>query len=217
MPWCICLLKCPPNVNLFSFQNSFIDNNKNTTLSYVLWCLCLSPIRLVFLPADLRMSLCSFKTQFLLLFTMQSTFCTDQVISSKQKQSPKNAYIRTCMLSWTDLHTFLVIYHFHILLRCIVYYIFPGFPLSHLFTHLSYDLAYLFLHSSFIHQPFHPLVPPSLHPALYPSIHPPVHHRVHKSHVRQGLSQYQAPCQALDHKDEEKMFYTFRKLSETTI
>ena len=173
MPWCICLLKCPPNFNLFSFQNSFIDNDKNNTLSYVLWCLCLSPFRLVFLPADLRMSPCSFKTQFLLLFTMQSTSCTYQVISSKQKQSPKNAYIRTCTLSWTDLHTFLVIYHFHILLRCIVYYIFPGFPLSHLFT---YYLSYLSLYSSFIHPPFHPSIhlslPLYIQPSIPPSIHP---------------------------------------------
>ena len=168
MPWCICLLKCPPNFNLFSFQNSDIDKDKNNTLSYVLWCLCLSPIRLVFLPADLRMSPCSFKTQFLLLFTMQSTFCTYQVISSKQKQSPKNAYIRTCRLSWTDLHTFLVIYHFHILLRCIVYYIFPGFPLSHLFTHSSYYLSYLSLYSSFIHPP--PSILLSTYPSLFTSI-----------------------------------------------
>lgn len=182
MPWCICLLKCPPNVNLFSFQNSFIDNDKNNTLSYVLWCLCLSPIRLVFLPADLRMSPCSFKTQFLLLFTMQSTFCTYQVISSKQKQSPKNAYIPTCTL-WTDLHTFPVIYHFHILL-----YIFPGFPLSHLFTHLSYYLSYLSLHSSLIHPPFHPSIhlslPLYIQPSIPLSIHPSITRFINHTFVK---------------------------------
>ena len=164
------------------FQNSFIDNDKDNTLSYVFWCLCLSPIRFAPLPADLRMSPCSCKT-VLLLFTMQSTFCTYQVISSRQKQSPTNAYIPTCVL-WTDLHTFPAMCHFHIGLRCIVYYIFPGFPLSRLFTHLSYHLSYLSLHSSFIHSPIHPSLP------LYiqPSIHPSLHHPVHKSHICQGLS-----------------------------
>lgn len=138
-------------------------------------CLCLSPIRLVSLPADLRMSPCSCKT-VLLLCTMQSTFCAHQVISSRQKQSPTNAYIPTCML-WTDLPTFPARSHFHIGLRYIVYYIFPGFPLSRLFTHLTYHLSYLSLHSSFIH----PLIHPSIHPpslftssslSFYPSLPP---------------------------------------------
>lgn len=168
---------------LLHFINSFIDVLWTIyCFFYVSWCLHHSSIRFVFLSADLRMSLCSSKVQFILLLP-QKVLSVPIMQSLPNRTSSPNPNISICML-WKVLHSFLVLYHFHTAFRYTVSFIFPDFPCPTFIHSLMLCVSVLTIYFFII---------------------------IHKSNIFQGSSWSQALSRLSDHKDEQNTIYILKK------